>query len=59
MSTEVIVGVVCMFIGCCIGFAIGCTATTDVRDDQLVKRGLKAYNATTGVLEWTKKAEAE
>lgn len=28
-------------------------------DRECVRRGLKQYNPTTGVLEWTKKAEAE
>lgn len=51
----------CVFtvIACVVSFALGVMVCGHTVNGELVKRGLKQYNATTGVLEWTKKADAE
>lgn len=58
-DSVTVAALVSLMLGGMIGFAAGGKHAEETCDQQLVNRGLKAYNATTGVLEWTKKAEAE
>jgi len=49
----------CAAFGGVIVFAISVIVITVMHNQynaELIKRGLKAYNQTTGVLEWTQKA---
>ena len=59
-SVFVVVMIVVLFFAAFVfGFTLGWNICRDFQDAELIKRGVKAYNATSGKLEWVERKDTE